>query len=89
VPLCPYCDKDGIRKEGKSFAEVSETLNLAQNEYREALAVHSEARVVYSTAEPRNPAGIEALRKANARLDAASLAYAKALRDYRAFSSAR
>jgi hypothetical protein len=63
---------------------VSEALTLAQNEYREALAAHSET-VIWWSVEPGNPDVTEALRRANTRLEAASLAYVKALRDVRAF----
>src|SRR5262249_51695095 len=54
-------------KAARSFAEVSEALTLAQNEYREALDAHSEV-VLWSAAEPGNPDGTEVLSKANARL---------------------
>jgi hypothetical protein len=53
---------------------VSEALTLARQEYSEALASHR-----------GDPNDTEAIRKVNARVDAASLAYAKALRDYREF----
>jgi hypothetical protein len=78
VPRCPTC-ADAVRdKAARSFAEVSEALALARQEYSEALAGH-----------PGDPDDTEAIRKANARVDAASLAYAKALHDYRAFSRQR
>jgi hypothetical protein len=73
VPICPTCG-DAVRsKAGRSFAEVSEALTLARQEYSEALA------------DRGDPDDTKAIRKANARVDAASLAYAKALREYRAF----
>ena len=71
-------------KAARSFVEVMEALTLAQNEYSEALETHSEV-VLWSAAEPGNPDSTEALSKANARLHAASSAYAKAMRDYTAF----
>jgi hypothetical protein len=74
VQICPTC-ADAVRdKAARSFAEVSEALTLARQEYSEALADHC-----------GDPDDTEAICKANARVDAASLAYAKALRDYRAF----
>jgi hypothetical protein len=74
VQICPTC-ADAVRdKAARSFAEVSEALTLARQEYSKALAGHR-----------RDPDDTEAIRKANARVDAASLAYAKALSDYRAF----
>jgi hypothetical protein len=73
VPICPTC-ADAVRdKAARSFAEVNEALTRARQEYCDALAGHR-----------RDPDDTEAIRKANARLDAASLAYAKALRDDRA-----
>jgi hypothetical protein len=39
----------------------------------------------FALVDPGNPAATEAIRKVRAIRDAASLAYAKALRDYRAF----
>jgi hypothetical protein len=70
VQICPTC-ADAVRgKVARSFAEVSEALTLA----REALVGH-----------PGDPDGTEAIRKANARVVAASLEYVKALREYRAF----
>jgi hypothetical protein len=85
VPICPTC-ADAVRdKAGRSFAEVNKALGLTQNKYREALAAHSEA-VNWCSVEPGNPDVTEALRKANTHLEAASLAYAKAMRDYRAFT---
>jgi hypothetical protein len=74
VPICPDCDKAIIGTSGRSFAQVSEALTLARQEYSEALA-----------GRRGDPDDTEAIRKANARVDAASLAYAKALRNYRAF----
>jgi hypothetical protein len=87
VPICPTC-ADAVRAKAARFAEVNKALTLAQNEYREALVAHSEA-VIWWSVEPGNPDVTEALRKANNGLEAASLAYIKALRDVRAFSSAR
>jgi hypothetical protein len=73
VQICPTC-ADAVRdKAGRSFAEVSEALTVARQEYSEALAGRGD------------PDDAKAIRKANARVDAASLAYAKALRDYKAF----
>ena len=74
VPICPTC-ADAVRgKATRSITEVTEALMLARQEYYDALAGHG-----------GDPDDAEAIRKANARLDAASLAYSKALRDYRAF----
>jgi hypothetical protein len=67
---------------------VSETLTLTQNDYREALAAHSKA-VIWWSVEPGNLDISEALRKANTRLEAASLAYVKALRENREFRRQR
>jgi hypothetical protein len=63
---------------------VNKALTVAENEYREALVAHSEA-VIWWSVEPGNPDVTEALRKVNTRLEAASLAYVKALRDVLAF----
>jgi hypothetical protein len=76
VPMCPACDQAVISKEGRALEEVSQALTAARQEYYDALS-----------GPGGDPDDTEA--KANARLDAASLAYAKALRDYRAFSRQR
>jgi hypothetical protein len=65
----------------RSFAEAINALTRARQEYFDSLAGHSEAGSLDAGYED----GAAANRNANARLDAASLAYAKALRDYRAF----
>jgi hypothetical protein len=84
VPICLSC-ADALRdKAARSFAEVNKARTLAENKYREALAAHSEA-VIWWSVETGNPDVTEALRKANTRLEMASLAYVKALRDVRAF----
>ena len=81
VPICPACDKAIVGNAGRSFAEVSEALTLARQEYREAVADHSRADFLLGSLDPGNPAAMEAVCNTYARLDAASLAYAKALRD--------
>jgi hypothetical protein len=63
---------------------VNKALTVAEDEYRDALVAHSEA-VIWWSVEPGNTDVTEALRKVNTRLEAASLAYVKALRDVRAF----
>jgi hypothetical protein len=83
VPICPDCDKAG--KAGRAFAGVREALTLARQECRNALAAHSKMASSFGLLDPGNPAATEAIRNAYARIEAASLAYAKALRDYRAF----
>jgi hypothetical protein len=65
----------------RSFAEAIKALTRARQEYFDALAGHSEAGSVDAGYE----GGAAAIRNADARLDTASLAYAKALRYYRAF----
>jgi hypothetical protein len=88
VPLCPDCDKHVIGNEGKSLAEVTEAMMLTREEYLDALADQSKAVRFFGLVDPGNPAATEAIRKVRARHDAASLAYAKALRDYREFKRA-
>jgi hypothetical protein len=72
-------------KTATSFAEAIAALTRARQEYFDALAGHSEASSVLSSPDAGYADGSAAIRKANVRLDAASVAYAKALRDYRAF----
>jgi hypothetical protein len=84
VPICPDCDKAIVGNVGRSFAEVSEALTLARQEYREAVADHSRAESLLGSLDPGNPAASEAVRSTYNRLEATSLAYAKALREYRA-----
>jgi hypothetical protein len=81
--MCPGCDQAIVGKKA-TFAELSKALIVAENEYRESLAAHSEV-VLWSAAEPGNPDGTEALSKADARLHAASSASAKAMHDYTVF----
>jgi|SRR5215467_14173501 len=71
VAFCPDCETAVIGNKSRSLEEVSRALEVARREYYDALAGHR-----------GDPDDTEA--KANARLDTASLAYAKALRDYRA-----
>ena len=85
VPICPECDKPVIGKERRSFEEVSEAFTLAQQEYFDALDDHSKAVGFLGLLDPGNPAATEAVRSASARLDAASLGYEQALREYRSF----
>jgi len=84
VPICPDCDKAVIGNEEKSFAQVSEALTLARQEYRDALDDHSKVISFFGLQDPRNPAATESICAAYARLDAASFAYEKALRDFNA-----
>jgi hypothetical protein len=70
--MCLTCAEAVRDKAARSFAEVTEALMRTRQEYYDAMAGHR-----------GDPDDTEA--KANARLDAASLAYAKALRDYKAF----
>jgi hypothetical protein len=69
----------------RSFVEVTEALTRARQEYFDALAGHSEVGSVLSSLDAGYADGPAPIRNADARLDAASLAYAKARRDYRAF----
>jgi hypothetical protein len=63
VPICEAC-ADAVRgNAARSFAQVNEALTLARQEYYDALAGHR-----------GDPDDTEAIRKANNRLDAASLA---------------
>ena len=57
-----------VGKAARSFAEVNEALMRTRQEYYDALAGHR-----------GDPDDTEAIHKANTRLDAASVAYAKAL----------
>ena len=81
VPLCPDCDRANDDTEARSFAELSEALVLARKEYCDALAAHEDVRYMCSALDPGNPYGITVLRHADARVEAASSAYEKALRD--------
>ena len=85
VPICPECDKPVIGKERRSLEEVSEALTLAGREYFDALDNHSKAVGFLGLLDPGNPAATEAVSSASARLDAASLGYEQALREYRSF----
>jgi hypothetical protein len=84
VPICPDCDKAIVGKKARSFAEVSEALALARQEYREAVADHSRADFLLGSLDPGNPAAMEAVCNTYARLEVASRAYGKALGEYRA-----
>jgi hypothetical protein len=84
VPICPACDKAIVGNARRSFAEVSEALTLARQEYREAVADHSRADSLLGSLDPGNPAAIEAVCNTYAQLELASRAYGKALREYRA-----
>jgi hypothetical protein len=68
----------------KSLAEVTEAMMLAREEYLDALADQSKVVRLFGFVDPGNPAATEAIRKVKTRRHAASLAYAKTLRDYRA-----
>jgi len=84
-PTCPECDKPVIGKESRSFEELNEALTLAAQEYFDALDNHSKAVGFLGLLDPGNPAATEAVSSASARLDAASLEYEQALREYRSF----
>jgi hypothetical protein len=78
-------DKAISVNEARSLMQLSEALRLARREYCRALVAHEDASFICSALDPGNPFSNEAIRKTNAQLEAASLQYAKALRDFRTF----